>query len=529
MTTDNNENIDNENSSQENITSKGSGKSAKKNYLFNLAYQIFSLIVPLIVTPYTSRILTSEGIGKYSFAMSLIMYFTLFGSLGFSYYAQRAIAKYQGDAKTQSKIFWEINICRLLPVSIALITNVILCMTNVYGDYTFLMWVFSINVAALAFDISFFYQGNEEFGKLLVRNLIINISSIVAIFLLVKKSSDLWIYALINSSAVLLSGAVMWVFGSKHLVRVDIKSLRPFSHLKGTLILFLPTIAVSIYTILDKTLIGVIISGETTQTLSDGTVKIIKNSDLQNGYYEQAEKMVKMTLTVLTSLGVVMVPRNSFYFQTKNYDQARENIYKAIDFVIFLGIPLMFGIMGVAFNFSPWFFGEGYEEDPYVILALAPLILAIGFNNIFGIQYLIPIGKDFIYTISVIIGAVSNLVLNLVLIPFFGARGAAIASVIAESAILLFQMIYSRHFFSYKRFIFPFIRNLLIGGAMFVGVFLLSKYVFAPSIPNTLLLIVIGASFYMLMLLIVRDKFLFYILSLLKNKILAIKGKAKKE
>ena len=225
-----------------------------------------------------------------------------------------------------------------------------------------------------------------------------------------------------------------------------------------------------------------------------------------------------MALTVLTSLGTVMIPKNSFYFKNGDYDKVKENIIGALNFVLILGFPIMFGLMAVAGNFSPWFFGPGYEEVPLIIMIFSPLILAIGLNNVFGIQYLLPAGKDNIYTFSVIFGAVVNLVLNLILIPFYGALGAAIASVVAETAILIFQMIYLRKVFNYKSIILPFIKYLLVGGILFVEVFLLSKYVFESSIINTFILVVIGASTYFVNLLLLRDKFVLKIV----NRVLRI-------
>ena len=255
------ENLINENESStiDSNNNKDKKKSLKKNYFYNLAYQIFLLIVPLITTPYVSRVLTPEGVGQYSFSFSLITFFTLFGALGFGYYAQRAIASKQNSSYEQSKVFWEIIICRFIPVFIALLVNFILCFLKVYKEYTNLMLIFSINIFALAFDIAFYYQGKEEFSKLVIRNFIIKLLSVMAIFLFVKSQNDLYKYATINALSVLISSISMWFLLFKYICKVRIKEIKPLRHLKGTIILFLPTIAVSIYTILDKTLIGLMI------------------------------------------------------------------------------------------------------------------------------------------------------------------------------------------------------------------------------------------------------------------------------
>lgn len=484
-------------------------KSATKNYMYNMIYQVVALIVPLVVTPYISRVLGSNGVGEYSFTYSIISYFVLFGTFGFGYYAQREIARYQNDKHMQSRVFWEILLCRMFTVVLALIVNNVLIFTGLYGEYKLLMIIFNINIVATMIDIAYLYQGNEEFRTIAIINVLVKILGIAAIFIFVKDEDDVWIYTLCNCGILLGSNLCMWFLAHRMLVKVKFKELNVFKHFIPSLRLFIPTIAVSVYTMLDRTLIGLLVDGETTKILADGTEKIVKNSDIQNGYYEQSEKIVKMALTVLTSLGTVMVPKNSYYFKAKNYERVKENIFNAINFVLFLGVPIMFGLMATAQNFSPWFFGDGYDDVPLLIMIFSPLILAIGLNNVFGNQYLLPAGKDNIYTFSVLFGAIINLILNLILIRFYGAVGAAIASVIAETMILLFQMVYLRRVFNYKGMLIPFIKYVLVGSIMFVSVFLLGKYVFDSSIINSFILVGIGAFIYFIILLLIKDKMIF--------------------
>ena len=169
----------------------------KKNYFYNLSYQIFLLIIPLITTPYVSRILLADGVGKYSFSVSLITYFTIFAALGFGYYAQREIAKHQNDIKRQTEVFWEINICKLLPVFIALLTNIILCSLNVYQGYNILMWILNINILTVAFDINFFFQGNENFKSIIIRNFVIKTLAIISIFIFLTNIIKIIIFKLL--------------------------------------------------------------------------------------------------------------------------------------------------------------------------------------------------------------------------------------------------------------------------------------------------------------------------------------------
>lgn len=494
-------------------------KSIKKNYFYNLVYQMFMLIVPLVVTPYVSRVLTPEGIGQYSFSFSLITYFTIFGALGYGYYAQREIAKNRNDKYKQTLSFWEMNISRLIPVSLALSVNLILCFLGAYNDYTQLMLIFSINIIAIAFDISFLYQGNEEFGKLVIRNLIVKAISIVSIFLFVRKNEDLWIYALINSLSVILSSIIMWAVAFKLLTKINFNELKPLRHIKGTIVLFLPTIAVSIYTILDKTLIGFLIKESYSVTeikeingVSTTVTVVKKYSDLENGYYEQSEKIIKMILTVITSIGTVMIPRNTHEFSIGNTQQVKKNLVISSNLVMLIGIPLVLGVIAIAPNFVPWFFGSGYDKCIQLMRILSPLILIIGFSNVLGLQYLVPSGQDNKFTIALIIGAVINLSLNIFMIYFWWSIGAAIATVIAELIVTFVMAIMARKEVNIIIIIFKNWRSIISGVIMFLICYYI-EYKLSSSILNTAIIAATGIMCYITLLIIFRERCIINILS----------------
>ena len=490
----------------------------KKNYLFNVAYQLLLIIVPLITTPYVSRVLLPEGVGQYSFSFSIITYFTIFAALGFNTYAQRAIAKYQDDKYAQTKAFWEIIICRLASVLISLAVNIVLGLFRVYQEYSTLMLIMNINIFAVAFDVAFYFQGNEKFGQIVVLNSIIKISGTVLIFLLVKTQSDVWVYTLINSLIVLFGYLVLWIKLPKNLVKVKFSDLRPFIHLKPTLLLFLPTIAISIYTVLDRTLIGLLITDTYTYIDETGAEIVKKYSDLENGYYEQAEKLVKLSMTIVTCIGTVMIPRNSKEFADGNIAQVKENIYSSSRFVWFLSIPMSLGLICVASNFVPWFYGDGYEKCATLISIFSALIMIIGFSNIFGLQYLIPSGQDKKYTIALVLGALINLTLNLIFIHFWWSIGATIASVIAELAVTVVMALSIRKEISIPKILGMSWKYLIAGGAMFALLFIIKNY-FASSILNTVILVVIGIAVYLITLIILREKFIFGFFAKIKHKI----------
>lgn len=519
------EQLNNINTGSSEKTEQPKKKSVKKNYIYNVIYQLFLLIVPLIVTPYVSRVLTPNGIGQYSFSHSLITYFTIFGALGFGYYAQREIAKNQGDSVKQSKTFWEINICRLFPVAIALATNIIFCITKLYGEYTILMWIFNVNILALAFDISFLFQGNEEFGKLVLRNVLIKCISIVCIFVFVKTSKDVWIYTIINSFMLIISNLSLWTYLPKTLCKVN-ERLCPFQHLKGTIILFIPTIAVSIYTVLDKTLIGLFVPGEYT-VIEDGIEVVKKYSDLENGYYEQTEKIVKMAMTIITCIGTVMIPRNSKEIANGNYEQVKKNINLSSQLVLLIGLPISLGLIAISPNFVPWFFGDGYDKCITLFYILSPLIVIIGFSNVFGVQYLVPSGQDKKFTIALLCGAVSNLILSIIFIKFWWSIGAAIATIIAEIVVTFIMAIMVRKQLNFFKILLKGWKYFLASVIMFFVCFFISKNL-KSSVLNTFIIACVGIISYFSILILLKDEMIYWVFNNVNSKFLLRHGKESK-
>ena len=208
-------------------------KSVKKNYVYNLIYQVFSIITPLLTTPYISRVLGSDGIGQYTFTNSIASYFILLGSLGFAYYAQREIARKQGDVYEQTKLFWEILISRFIMVMISACLYILLLCLGLFDEtYTVLLWVLLINIIATAFDVVFLFQGNEEFGTILIRNIVIKCIGIALIFIFVRKKSDVWLYILCQSATLFLSNASLWFKLPKRLTKIHFRDLE----IKGILL-----------------------------------------------------------------------------------------------------------------------------------------------------------------------------------------------------------------------------------------------------------------------------------------------------
>lgn len=473
--------------------------SVKRNYIYNLLYQILVIILPLITAPYISRVLGAENIGIYSYTTSISAYFILFGSLGISLYAQREIAYHQEDKKENTKTFLEIVFLRFFTMIISI---TIFCLTFVInGEYSYFYKILIVELIAQCFDISWFFSGLEEFKKTVFRNLIVKFISVISIFLFVRNSNDLNLYFWIYVLSTLIGNLSLWFYLPKYLTKVNIKELNIIKHLKPTLALFIPEIAIQVYTILDKTMIGAIWEDKS-----------------EVGFYQQSERIIKLLLTVITSLGTVLLPRIANYFANNKKEEIHKYIKKSFNFVFILAFPMIFGIIAVSKDFVPWFFGPGYDRVTILMSVISPILLFIGMSNVIGRQFLLPTKRQKEYTSSVVVGAVVNAIANSCLIWKYGALGASIGTVIAEFSVTLIQLIFIRKEFKIREILKMSLKYIISSSVMLI----VCKLIGLLQINHMLSLILqvgSGVLVYALILIILKDEFTYEIINKLKIKI----------
>lgn len=465
-------------------------RSIKLNYILNTMYQILILIVPLITTPYISRTLGANGIGIYSYTYAIISYFMLFAVMGTSTYAQRTIAYYQSDKIQRSVKFFEILSFRIITTFICVATYIVYLVSPIckYREVAFLQLIYLISVAL---DVSWLFQGMEDFKRIVLRNTVAKIFNVLLVFVLVKTSDDVWIYTIILAGMTLIANISIWPYVPQYIQRVPFGQLKPFGEIKEIISLFAPTIAVQVYAVLDKIMIG-----------------YIAVDAVENGYYEQTEKVVRMALAIVTALGTVMIPRIAQLFHDNNWEKIKSYLTKSYQFVWFLGVPIMCGLIGIANTFVPVFYGPGYERIEILLPIYSCLVVAVALSNVTGCQYLIPTKKQNVYTVAVGTSAIINLLLNLILIPRFLSVGAAVASVSAEIIGALIMLVYVQRNrminivnilkLSYKNWIAGFSMLIIvkwIGGMM------------SPSVMSLCMLLLLGVATYTLMLFVQKDKF----------------------
>lgn len=463
-------------------------KSVKKNYIYNLSYQVMTLITPLLTTPYLARTLGADGIGKVSYAESIVSYYVLFATMGTFVYGQREVSYCQDDVYKRSLAFWNTKIFQAITSSIALVGYFFLI------DYFHLgkvSYVLAFEILAVLFDVTWFFQGIEEFGKIVTRNFIIKLINIIYIFVFIKDKNDVLWYAFGVAFFTFLSNALLWPYMRKYVVLISLKRIHPFTNAREIISLFIPAIATQIYTVLDKTMIG-----------------LVSNSSFQNGYYEQAMKISKIVLTIVTALGTVILPRIGYYFNNKNETQVKELMYNSYRFVFFLGMPLSFGLYSTAAFFVPWFFGDGYKPVILLLEILAFIIVPIGISNLTGTQYLTGTKRQNVVTMSVFIGAIINLVFNIIFIPMFASIGAAIASVLAETIIAIVQLYFVRKELNVMQVVTSSLNYLIASVVMMVALKIYRCYFPSETVGNTIVVVVIGGCVYFAVLFVCKDTFI---------------------
>ena len=471
-------------------------KSITKNYIYNLIYQILILILPLITTPYISRVLGATNIGIYSYTYSIVSYFTLFGALGVAMYGQREIAYAGEDSKKRKKIFFEIVIFRFITVFIAFLVYAMFFMKT--GEYSIYYRIWALELAGTAVEISWFFQGMEEFKKTVVRNVLVRLISVALIFILVKNQNDLIKYITIYTIADLIGNLSLWVYLPKYFKGIKIENINAKRHIVPVILLFIPQIAGQVYNMLDKTMIGRIIADKS-----------------EVGYYEEAIKVIKVLVTIVSSLGIVMVPRMASVFASGEDEKVKDYLKKSFQFTFLLGIPMTFGILSVSKAFVPIFFGAGFDKTVILMNVLCPIVVLCGLSSVIGYQYLLPTKRQKEYTISIVIGIIVNFILNYIMIKLWKSVGASIATVISQLIVSGVQVYLVRKDISVKE-LFELSYKYIISGIIMLIVCLLLKVLLGITLKAMVLQVLAGIIIYFVSLMLMKDEYLDMILYRLK-------------
>lgn len=456
-----------------------------KNFLYNSSYQIFAIIVPLVTTPYLSRVLGAYGVGQYAYVYSIAFYFGIFIKLGIQNYGNRTIAKCRDDFEERSDVFFNLYIMQFILMIIFVFFYLIYTLFFSYNKLYTIIMIFYVISAGL--DISWFYFGLEKFKFTASRDYLIKVTTVVCIIIFVRKPDDIWKYILIQSIGFLLSQIILWLNIKNYISFYKPSWNKVKSHIKPNLILFIPTIAISIYKIMDKIMLGI---------MADAT---------EVGYYHSCENIVRIPLALITSLGTVMLPKMSNIYGNEKGKEAEIIFEKSINFAILLVSIISFGMMTVSREFVPIFYGDGFDKCIYLYYIILPSCLFIAFANVIRTQFLIPNSWDKVYVISLVLGAIVNLICNIILIPYLKSYGAAVGTLIAEMIVCVSQCYAVRNELPIKHYVAECSKYIIAGTAGFLLFFNNSFCLTGSSLVNLLLKIfVVGIVIIMILLILWR-------------------------
>lgn len=474
-------------------------KSIVKNYLYNLTYQILTLLLPLVTASYLARVLGATGNGIYSYTYTIVNYFVLFGSLGISMYGQREIAYVQNNKTKKKRIFIELVLFRFITIAIASVIYYFSFMKQ--GEYSRYYRILFFELIAAAFDISWFFQGMEDFKKTVIRNIAVRLISVGLIFLIVKQESDLNKYLAIYAFADLIGNISLWFYLPKYFKGVKVKHINIVKQIPTITLLFIPQIANKVYNMLDTTMLGKIIADKA-----------------ETGYYEQSQKIIRVLLTLVTSLGTVLVPRMANMFARGEKKQINECMKKSFNFTYMLSFPIMFGLIAISKDFVPLFFGPGYTKVIVLMDIITPIILLMGISNIIGTQYLLPTKRQKEFTISVVMGVVVNFILNYIMINLWNSVGACIATVISQLVVDIIQLHYVRNEINLKRMFRLSYKYFFTGIIMFAACMLIQALL--SGVVCIVVQIIVGACVYFGILIYFRDPFIYLLINKVREKLI---------
>lgn len=469
---------------------KKSSNSLIKNIGYNMVSQVVALIVPLITAPYIARVFNAELIGQYSYALANSSYFVLIECLGFALYGQIKIASFRDDKEKVSKTLFEIMALKILLMIISIIIYVVVIVMNKSGSQKILCIIMILNIIASGIDVTWFLNGMEEFKVIAIRSICVRIINLAGIFIFVKDEKNFLIYALIMQGANLVANLSVY---PNVLKQVDIKipkNVDIFQHIKPAGIYFVPGLINTIFSSSDKTMLGI----------WAGAYEV--------GIYEQASKISQICMSAVSTIGNVILPRASYLYHNDNTrEKADKLIYNSLAAVQMISAPAVFGIIAIAGEFVPVFFGDGYEKSAFVLCILSFNVLVTAMCNLLGQQCLIARERQKDYNLAIILSALVNIIFNVVAIRIEKSIGAAIASVLASIVCFIVIIYMSKNIIAVKEMISESWKYYFSSVVMYVIMFKVRQIHYA-SIEGVFLHIIIGAIIYLLILGILREKLL---------------------
>lgn len=446
-----------------------------KNFAYQSSYQVLSIILPIITVPIVNKSLGVEGIGLFNYVTSITNYFVLIAGLGLAQYGIKEIAIARQDKISLSKKFWELQYFNLV---ISGLTFVVYLIFSFFTNYQKLFLINGALVLGTMFDISWFFAGIEDFKKIATRNIVIKLLSFLCIILFINQKSDLFLYFIIQAGSTLLSQISFWFLIFKEIKIVLPKFSEIFSHFKPALTFFLSKVSSTIINNSTKTMLGLLISKSAVGIFSNGIL------------------LVWVASTLISSINTVLLPRMSSIVN-KDKEKFSQLINKSISIQVLLTLPIATGIIIVTPKMIAWFYGKDFELINKIIPILAIGLLFQQVHQAIGVGYSIPMNKMKDYNRAWVVACIILLMLNMILIPFIGVIGAAIAQVLTQAFLAFSRIIDMNKEIKVKLDILPIVKSLGSSFVMFLVVRVITVQ-FSSNIITTIFQVVMGVLIYII-------------------------------
>lgn len=406
--------------------------SVKLNMIMNMLLTMSNFIFPLITFPYVSRILLPVGTGKVTFATSVVSYFAMFVQLGIPMYGIRACAKVRDDKEELSRIVHELLFINLImAIIVYIVFGFSIMLIPKFRAELNLFLVIGSTILLNSLGVEWLYKAMEKYTYITIRSIIFKIISFIAMFLLIHEQKDYVLYGGITIFAASASNILNFINLRKIIYTKSVGKYNYKRHIKMVLVFFSMSIATTIYTNLDNVMLGFI------------------KTDTDVGYYGAAVKIKNILLSIVTAASTVLLPRASYYVDKGEMDEFYRILRKTMHFVVVMAISFTIYFIFFAKEGILFLSGKDYEGAILPMQVIMPTLLLIGITNVIGIQTLVPLGREKQVLLSEIAGAITDLILNAILIPKYAATGAAIGTLIAEIVVLIWQLMSIRDIPSY--------------------------------------------------------------------------------
>lgn len=458
-----------------------------KNYLYNVSYQILIIILPVVTAPHVARVLGPEGVGTFSYTHNIANYFFLLAMMGVNLYGSRSIAAIREDKPALSKTFSSIYTLQIIS-SFTFTTLYLLYVLLFESQYTQFALIQTLYILSAALDINWFFFGLEEFRLTVFRRIVVKLLTVAGILTFVRNSGDLWVYTLLMCLEPMIGQLYLWLHIRRYTRLVRVNLHEAFLHLKSMVLLFIPSAATVVYRSLSMIILGAM----------SGMREV--------GLFDSSWKIIMMSLGLLTALGTVMLPRMTHLMRTNKASQGASILRKSMSFAMFLGFGIAFGYAAVSPEFSVVFYGAEFADTAPLMQGLSVTVPFIAWANVIRMQYLIPNNLEKVMIVSTFSGFAVNVAAAFILIPYYGAMGAVVTTVLTEMTVTLIQTFQVRKQVEIKQYLSDALPFLVAGGVMYVVVRLLGNH-FGQTVHGLIIQLVSGGTtFVILSLLLLRHR-----------------------